>query len=88
MKKTERERKLNSVPNAYELEVSRDPSRLMSATKASEASRINEEDLDAAQQRRASAGAHSARVAMTGRDLVGSGGGGARATPAWMKPRA
>ncbi len=81
MKKTERERKLSSGPNLYDGEVQRDPSRLLHATKASEAAKIHEEDLDAAQSRRANTGAHSAPVAMSGRDLAFGG----KATPTWMR---
>jgi hypothetical protein len=83
MKKTERERKLNSGPNLFDGEVQRDPARLLHATKASEAAKVHEEDLDAAQHRRASSGAHNAPIAMSGRDLSHVG----RATPAWMRPQ-
>lgn len=81
MKKTERERKISSGPNLFDGDVQRDPSRLLIPTKASEAGKVHEEDLDAAQHRRASTGAHAAPIAMSGRDLAHVG----RATPTWMR---
>lgn len=63
-------------------DIGRDPARLLAATKASEAGRLTEVDLDAAQHRRMSVGAHLANVAMTGRDLRFTG----RTQPMWMRP--
>ena len=82
-KKTERERKISEAGNLFEGEVSRDPARLLIPTKATEAAKIHEEELDAAHHRRATTGAHSAPIALSGRDLHFGG----RATPMWMKPR-
>jgi hypothetical protein len=82
LKKTERERTILSVANVYSgAEMTRDPARLVSSTKASEMARVHEEDLDAAHHRRVTGGAHSAPMALTGRDLAHGG----RATPTWMK---
>ncbi len=84
-KNKERERRLSEVvPIPAFAEVPRDPARFIMPTKASEANRITEEDLDAAQHRRASQGAHVVTIAMSGRDLVH----GRRATPAWLRPPA
>ena len=77
MKKKERERRLSELPGSkYKVE-----SKLHSATKASEANRIREEDLDAAEHRRHSTGAHGSAIAMNARDLQFTG----KATPLWMK---
>lgn len=82
LKKTERERRLNEVANTFEYDqVERDPNRLLAPTKAYMASRVTDEDLDAAAHRRTTAGAHSAPIAMSGRDLQFGG----RATPNWMR---
>lgn len=78
----ERERRFSELPGADLLDVQRDPARLLTGTKASEAARVTETDLDAAHHRRESAGAHLASMAMTGRDLLHVG----RGTPAWMRP--
>eukprot|EP00599_Poterioochromonas_sp_BG-1_P006502 CAMPEP_0173149936 /NCGR_PEP_ID=MMETSP1105-20130129/10638_1 /TAXON_ID=2985 /ORGANISM="Ochromonas sp., Strain BG-1" /LENGTH=578 /DNA_ID=CAMNT_0014064929 /DNA_START=42 /DNA_END=1778 /DNA_ORIENTATION=- len=78
LKKKERERRLSEIPGSkFNVE-----SKLHSATKASEAGRIREEDLDAAEHRRHSTGAHGSAVAMNARDLQFTG----RAQPLWMKP--
>jgi hypothetical protein len=83
-KKNERERRLSEIPVSTVVnDVQRDPARLLTATRASEAARITEVDLDAAQHRRQSLGAHLANVAMSGRDLRFA----TRATPQWMRPQ-
>jgi hypothetical protein len=79
LKKNERERRFSELPggsNKYQVE-----SKLLASTKASEANRIREEDLDAAENRRHSTGAHGSAVAMNARDLQFTG----KATPLWMK---
>lgn len=82
-KKTERDRKLSDLMSAApEPVVERDPARLLSATKASQAAKVYGEDLDAAERKRSTAGAHSGTVAMSGRDLQFAG----RAKPTWMRP--
>lgn len=82
-KKTERERRISEIPVSTVVnDVQRDPARLLTSTKASEAGRITEIDLDAAQHRRQSQGAHLANVAMSGRDLRFA----TRATPQWLRP--
>jgi uncharacterized protein YdaU (DUF1376 family) len=79
-KKKERERRLSEMPaSKYNVE-----SKLLASTKASESNRVREEDLDAAEHRRHSTGAHGSAVAMNARDLQFTG----RATPLWMKPKA
>ncbi len=84
-KKTEREKHIaDARVNVLDgKEISRDVNRLWSDTKASHAGKITYEDLDDAERRRATGGAHSSRVAMTGRDLQMGGG---RAVPNWCKP--
>lgn len=83
-KKNERERRLSEIPVSTVVnDIQRDPARLLTATRASEAARITEVDLDAAQHRRQSLGAHLANVAMSGRDLRFA----TRATPQWMRPQ-
>jgi hypothetical protein len=57
-------------------------SKLHSATKASVSQRMTAEELDAAEIRRQSKGAHERRVASSGYDLKFSG----RAIPAWTRP--
>lgn len=69
------------MSNTFEYDVSRDPNRLLAPTKASMASRVTDEDLDAAAHRRTTAGAHSTAIPLSGRDLQFGG----RATPTWMK---
>lgn len=61
--------------------VERDPNRLIAPTKAYERGVLKAEDLDVAERRRSSAGAHGARVPLQGRDLHNIG----RATPSWCK---
>ena len=68
--------------NVLEKEPTRDVNRLLSDTKATTAGKVTYEDLDAAERRRSSGGAHSSVVPGSGRDLQFAG----RATPAWMKP--
>jgi hypothetical protein len=81
--KTARERRiLEAQVNSMGADIGRDPARLLSATKAYEAMKISEIDLDAAQHRRNTVGAHESKMAMGGRDLVFSG----RAQPTWMRP--
>ncbi len=84
-KLTERERIISEakVNVLGDKEIVRDVNRLWGDTKASEANRITFEDLDEAERRRATDGAHSSRVAMTGRDLQFGG----RAVPNWCKPQ-
>lgn len=82
LKKNERERKISDMTVAGVPEVSRDPNRLLTNTKASEANKVYEEDLDAAQHRRATIGAHGAAIAMNARDLRFAG----RAIPLWLRP--
>jgi len=77
-RKNEREHRLHEQAE-YEGEVA---SRLLDSTKASQRQRMTDEELDAAEHRRQTVGAHGANVAMTGRDLKF---GGHRATPSWMK---
>lgn len=82
-KKTERERRLSEIPvSTVVSDIQRDPARLLAGTRASEAGRMTEVDLDAAQYRRMSQGAHLANVAMSGRDLRFA----TRATPQWLRP--
>eukprot|EP01039_Chlorochromonas_danica_P006426 gene6426-7085_t len=82
-KKNERDRRLSDLlNNAPEPVVERDPARLLNATKASEAQRVYSEDLDAADRRRSTGGAHSSVVPMSGRDLQFAG----RTKPVWMRP--
>jgi hypothetical protein len=57
-------------------------SKLYSATKASVSHRMTSEELDAAEIRRQSKGAHEGRVAYGGYDLKFAG----RAIPAWTRP--
>jgi len=71
------EGKLASTPAA-----SRDPKRLLADTVATGASRKTVEQLDEAERKRSGTGAHSATMALSGRDLVQ--GGMRRATPAWI----
>jgi len=81
-KKTMRERSVREAAVVVSsTEAERDPSRLLARTKASESNSLTYEGLDQAEQRRRSAGAHGAPIAMTGRDLQFSG----RATPQWVK---
>ena len=81
-KKTERERIITEAKvEVAGKEVTRDVNRLLSDTKASEANRLTYDDLDEAERRRATGGAHDSNVAMTGRDLQFGG----RAVPNWMR---
>jgi hypothetical protein len=57
------------------------PSKLLAMTKAAEAYKISNEELDGAEQRRLRGSAHSSRVASGGYDLRFVG----RAIPAWRK---
>jgi hypothetical protein len=57
-------------------------SKLHSSTKASISQRMTAEELDAAEIRRQSKGAHDRKVAYGGYDLKFSG----RAIPAWTRP--
>jgi hypothetical protein len=84
LKKNYRDRRLTDLLSNVEpiAAAERDPHRLLSATKASEAAKVYAEDLDAAEQRRATIGAHGASIAMSGRDLTFIG----RAKPTWMRP--
>jgi hypothetical protein len=78
-KKTQRERRISDMHAQYDGEIQ---SRLLAPTKAYEAQKISDVELDAAEHRRHSVGAHAAAMPMTGRDLkYGTG----RATPSWMK---
>jgi hypothetical protein len=72
------EGKITSAPSA-----TRDPSRVMADTIATGLGRKTAEQLDLAERRRASSGAHSAPLAMSGRDL--STGGMRRAIPSWTR---
>lgn len=84
-KKTEREKNIAEAKvNVLEKEITRDVNRLWSDTKASNLNKLTYEDLDSAEKRRSTSGAHSSRIAMTGRDLQMGGG---RAVPAWCKPQ-
>ena len=78
-KKLERERRMKEAGEVLKLsnkkEVSRSLSRMQSATRASDSARITVESLDDAGRRRRSVSAHSAPVAMSGRDLQFSGRG-------------
>lgn len=78
-KRTEREKRLSEIGPSSKYQVV--GSKLLSATKASEAMRVREEELDAAEHRRHSTGAHGSRIAGSGRDLQFGG----KATPTWMK---
>jgi hypothetical protein len=82
-KKTERNRRVSDLmQHTAEPAVERDPNRLLVPTKASQAAKVYGEDLDAAEHRRATIGAHGQAIAMSGRDLAFSG----RSKPAWMRP--
>lgn len=82
-KMNEREQKQKEMHvSVLDKEVTRDPNRLLSGTKASEANKLSYDDLDDAERKRTEAGAHGAKVAMNGRDLKFSG----RAIPEWRKP--
>jgi len=81
LKKTERDSKVAEA-RAPEPIVERDRTRLLASTKAFEASKVHGEDLDAADRRRSTSGAHSKPIAMTARDLQFAG----RAKPTWMRP--
>ncbi|CAM9330815.1 unnamed protein product, partial [Hapterophycus canaliculatus] len=62
--------------------VEADRSRILRGTKASNERVLEPEDLDELEDRRASLPAHSARIAIGGRDLRFNAG---RAVPAWMR---
>lgn len=76
----DKDRRLADLAKGLQPDVERDAGRLLTATKASEHAKVHAEDLLTAEERRHSAGAHSAAMAMSGRDLLFSG----RAKPAWM----
>ena len=59
----------------------RDPSRLLRETKAVELAKVNIDDLDAADMRRAVAGAHAQKIPLGGYDLKFAG----RAKPSWSR---
>ena len=59
----------------------RDPARLLRETKAVEMAKVNIDDLDAADMRRAVAGAHAQRIPLGGYDLKFSG----RSKPNWSR---
>jgi hypothetical protein len=82
LKKNERERRFSELPGGHQ-KFNQVESKLHASTKASESNRIRDEDLDAAENRRHSTGAHGSTVAMNARDLQFTG----KATPMWMKPK-
>eukprot|EP01031_Cornospumella_fuschlensis_P029120 gene29120-35146_t len=84
MKTNERERRVTELLREVKpvAGAERDPSRVLSGTKAYEAGKVYVEDLDEAEHKRATRGAHSATIAMSGRDLQFTG----RAKPTWMRP--
>ena len=60
----------------------RDPQRLTYLTKAAQSHQLTPSDIEVAEYQRQVSGAHSKKVALSGRDLQFS----RRATPAWLKP--
>ncbi len=67
------------LPN--DINVSRDRTRILSSTKAQSLRKISGESLVEAESRRASASAHTATMAMSGRDLQTA----RRAVPSWSR---
>lgn len=67
----------------FTLNAKRDPERLLAPTKNSASSALSSEYLDHAERKRATVGAHSSNIAMSGRDLKFVG----RAIPQWRKPQ-
>jgi len=78
-----RQEKLRQLDPKLELlsDVKRDPLRLLSSTKASDAYKISSEYLDEADRRRTTANAHSTNIALNARDLQFKG----RACPEWRR---
>lgn len=72
---------IDEIVAVTDFNAKRDPSRLLAPTKASNSNALSGEHLDEAERRRATQGAHSSNVALSGRDLKFSG----RAIPAWRK---
>lgn len=73
---------ISELNAATEFTAKRDPSRLIAPTKTSSSRALSGEYLDDAERKRATVGAHSANIAMSGRDLQFSG----RTVPMWRKP--
>jgi len=73
---------ISELNAATEFTAKRDPTRLTAPTKTSSSRALSGEYLDDAERKRATVGAHSANIAMSGRDLQYSG----RTVPMWRKP--
>ena len=73
------EGRIGSAPSAP-----RDPARLLADTVTTGLGRKTAEQLDLAERRRASSGAHSSAMALSARDLTH--GGMRRAMPVWTRP--
>jgi predicted nucleic acid-binding protein len=77
-----RAEKISQIEITPEVIAYRDPNRLLELTKASQAQKLTDIDLDLAERRRTEAGAHARRIPFSGRDLQFGG----RTKPAWCKP--